>query len=58
MFQSPPPRLNSTRITDRLQQESVTGMAGIRTKAIYAALGIDNQPGGIKRRHFRPERDF
>jgi len=27
-------------------------------KAIYAALGLDNQPGGIKRRHFRPERDF
>ena len=27
-------------------------------KAIYAALGLNNQPGAIRRRHFRPERDL
>jgi len=27
-------------------------------KAIYAALGLADKPGAIKRRHFRPERDL
>ena len=35
-----------------------TSQPGPEANAIYAALGFDNQPGGIKRRHFRPERDF
>ena len=28
------------------------------TAAIYQALGLDSKPGGIKKRHFRPERDL
>jgi hypothetical protein len=28
------------------------------TAAIYQALGLSSKPGGIQKRHFRPERDL
>jgi transposase len=56
---------NQQRITARFEAAS-GGTLHVRkattpdadAAAIYQALGLDHKPGGIKKRHFRPERDL